>query len=162
MEATFNNEKVEEIIRGYLPQIVHMSLGTCADNKPWVCEVHFAWDDELNIYFVSAISSRHCEEIRKNPHVAGNIVTQHFMNQKTRCVSFEGTAEQIEDLTEDHPAFKAYSKRFNTPPQMVKAAQGEGKARYYKITVSDFYLADGYESNPPHKYHLPWKSSAKA
>jgi hypothetical protein len=152
-----SQEEVEKIIRGYLPQIIHMSLATCVDGRPWTCELHFAWDDELNIYFGSAMSSRHCEEIRKNPHVSGTIATQHFMNQKTRHIAFEGTAEQIEDLSEDHPAFQAYHKRFNTPPQMVKAAQGEGKARYYKIRVSDFYLSDGYESNPPQKYHLEWK-----
>ena len=36
-----NEEKIERIIREYLPQIIHMSLATVKDNKPWVCEVHF-------------------------------------------------------------------------------------------------------------------------
>ncbi|HLZ15367.1 MAG TPA: hypothetical protein VKQ34_05305 [Candidatus Saccharimonadales bacterium] len=36
---------IEQIIRDYLPDVVHMSLATCKDNKPWVCEVHFAYDD---------------------------------------------------------------------------------------------------------------------
>jgi uncharacterized protein YhbP (UPF0306 family) len=154
---TLSQEEVEKIIREYLPQIVHMSLATYADGKPWVCEVHFACDNELNIYFCSKVDRRHCEEIRKNPHVAGNMVTQHSLNQKVRGVYFEGTAEQIEDLSENHPAFQAFHARFDTPPQAVQAAQGEGKARYYKITASDFYLFDGYESVPSQKYHLDWK-----
>src|SRR2546430_7154060 len=97
---------IEKTIREYLPQIIHMSLSTCADNKPWICEVHFAYDDELNLYFASNKNSRHATEIRANLQVAGNIVTQHFLNQKARCVSFEGIAEQIEDIDENHPAYQ--------------------------------------------------------
>lgn len=149
---------IEKTIRGYLPQIIHMSLATCADNKPWASEVHFAYDDELNIYFCSSKASRHSTEIRNNPFVAGEIVTQHFLNQKTRCVSFEGTAEQIEDINEHHPAYVAYTKRFSANPPSVQAARDEGMARFYKITVSDFYVLDGYESSPPQKYYLPWHS----
>lgn len=149
---------IEKTIREYLPQIIHMSLGTYADNKPWVCEVHFAYDDDLNLYFASSKNSRHATEIHQNPKVAGNIVTQHFLNQKTRCVSFEGTAEQIEDIDENHPAYKTYVQRFSANPPAVAAAQGEGMARFYKITVSDFYVSDSYESGPPQKLHLPWRS----
>ncbi len=29
----------------------------------------------------------------------------------------------------------------------------------YKITVADFYVTDGCESNPPQKFHLPWHKS---
>ena len=90
------NAEIERIIREYIDQVVHMSLGTCVDNKPWVCEVHFAVDDELNIYFRSVKNNRHGQEILQNPHVAGNIITQHFKNQKIRGVYYEGTAELLE------------------------------------------------------------------
>ncbi len=42
-------DNLEQIIREYIPQIVHMSLATTADSKPWVCEVHFAYDDAPNV-----------------------------------------------------------------------------------------------------------------
>ena len=77
-------ENVEQAIRDYLPQIIHMSLGTSRDNKPWVCEVHFAFDQELNLYFRSRTNSRHCLEIKDNPNVAGNIVTQHHGEEKPK------------------------------------------------------------------------------
>jgi len=82
----------EKIIRNYLPQVIHMSLATCANNKPWVSEVHFVFDNELNFYFRSTPQRRHSEEIATNPNVAGNIVTQHFLGQKVRGVYFEGLA----------------------------------------------------------------------
>jgi uncharacterized protein YhbP (UPF0306 family) len=147
---------IEKVIRGYLPQVIHMSLATSANNKPWVCEVHYAWDDDLNLYFSSGKDRRHSQELRANPQVAGNIVTQHFMNQKVRGVYFEGTAEELDEIDENHPAYLAYNKRFGIGPQAVQAARKEGSARFYKITVSDFYVLDGYESSPPQKYHLEW------
>ncbi len=55
------------------------------------------------------MESRHCQEIAENPHVAGNIVTQHLLGQKTRCVSFEGLAEQLEDTDETHPGLRRVS-----------------------------------------------------
>lgn len=149
--------EIEQIIRKYIPQVVHMSLATCADEKPWVCEVHFSYDDELNIYFCSSMQTRHCTEIRSNPKVSGTIVTQHFLNQKVRGVYFEGEAEQLEVIGEDHPGFMSYTKRLGGGPNFVQAARAEGSARLYKITVRDFYLVDGYDHQPPQKLHLPWK-----
>ena len=154
MEQNFD---IEQAIRDYLPQIIHMSLVTCADAQPWACQVHYAVDDELNIYFCSSVQTRHCQEIELNPKVAGSITTQHFLNQKTRCVSFEGVAERIDDVDESHPGYQAYARRLDRGPQLVQVARKEGTARFYKITVTDFYVSDGYEHNPPQKFHLPWK-----
>jgi uncharacterized protein YhbP (UPF0306 family) len=150
----------EKVIRSYLPQIIHMSLATSAGDKPWICEVHFAYDAELNLYFSSSVNSRHGQEIKANPQVAGSMVTQHFLGQKTRCVSFEGTARALEDADSTHPGFAAYGRRFDKGPQLVQLAKKEGSARLYQIAVSDFYLTDGYETNPPQKFHLPWQGGA--
>lgn len=149
---------VEKTIREYLPQVIHMSLATSRDNKPRVFEVHFAFDNDLNLYFVSSLTSQHSEDIRQNPFVAGNIVTQHFLNQKVRGVYFEGHAEELQDETKATQALTAYSARFTENPQLVKVAKAEDSARFYKITVSDYYVLDGYVSNPPQKFHLPWKA----
>lgn len=153
MEQDFD---IEKTIRTYIPQVIHLSLATNADTRPWICQVHFAFDDKLNIYFCSSINSRHCQEIEQNPHVAGSIAAQHFLDQKTRCVSFEGTAERLEAIDESHPGYVAYATRLGKGPQLVQVAKREGSARFYKITVSDFYLVDGYEHHPPQKFHLNW------
>lgn len=150
---------IEKTIREYVSGLYHLSLATVDGAKPWVCEVHFAWDDELNIYFSSSINSRHAQEIEQNPKVSGNIVEQHSAGQRTRCVSFEGMAERLENVDETHPGIAAYGKRHGEGPHLVRAARSEGSARFYKITVSDLYLTDGREHTPPQKFHLPWKES---
>lgn len=86
---------VEQTIREYIEPLVHMSLATAQNNTPWVCEVHFACDDDLNIYFRSLPTRRHSLEIAENPHVAGNIVRQHALGDSAVGVYFEGTARQL-------------------------------------------------------------------
>jgi len=138
-----------------------MSLATCADDKPWVCEVHFAYDSELNLYFRSKESRRHSQEIAKNPNVAGNIVTQHPVDQEPRGVYFEGTAEIVNDIDGKHEAYRSFADRLEVGPEIIEEAMANDGHKIYKITVADYYLFDSRESNPSQKYHLPWKKIGK-
>jgi uncharacterized protein YhbP (UPF0306 family) len=147
-----DNDQVEQTIRQYITQVVHMSLGTSVDNKPWVCEVHFAYDNSLNLYWISEVGRRHSQEIEQNPNVAGNIVTQHFLNQKIRGVYFEGQAHKLEGVTPEHPSYLAYKSRFGEPPHL-KLINEEDGPRMYQLIVSDWYLFDTY-SGPGQKYRL--------
>jgi uncharacterized protein YhbP (UPF0306 family) len=150
-----SNEEIEKIIRDYIPQIVHMSLATLNGSRPWVCEVHFAYDDDLNLYFVSSKNRRHSQEIEANPYVAGNIVTQHHKHQKVRGVYFEGQAKRLEDVDENHPGYIAYTERLGGREGMLKEISKDGEAGMYKIMVENYYLFDSYESNRG-KFQLPW------
>lgn len=148
---------IEQKIREYLPQVIHMSLATCEGNKPWVCEVHFIYDESLNLYFRSKPDRRHSKEIVSNPNVAGNIVTQHRIGEKPRGVYFEGTAELIQNVDENHIAYKLYCGRFNTDNKILEDAKKDDGHKFYKIIVDTFYLFDSRESNPSQKYELRWK-----
>ena len=147
---------IEQAIRDYVPQILHMSLGTCVDNRPWVCEVHFVYDDELNLYFRSLPSRRHSQEIAANPRVAGNIVTQHSADLKPRGVYFEGTAEMLTDVDEHHPVYALFCDRLARDSRILEEAKDPEGTQFYKIIVNDYYLLDARDA-PFQKYHLPWK-----
>ncbi len=150
-------EDIEKTIREYLPDIIHMSLATCKDSKPWVCEVHYAYDDQLNMYFRSKPSRRHSQEIAANPNVAANIITQHQLGEKPRGIYLEGNAELLVDVNQNHIAYQKYCERLGTGPEILEEAKQEDGHKFYKITVSDFYVFDTRESKPSHKYHLKWK-----
>lgn len=153
---------VEKTIRQYLPQVVHMSLATSKDNKPWVCDVHFAFDEDLNLYFRSLTLRRHSQEIAENSNVAGNIVTQHFLNQPgVRAVYFEGTAKMLEAGDEQQKAFETLSKRLQLGDEILEEAQRPYGHQFYKITVENFYLFDSYTSKPSQKYELKWSGDKK-
>jgi uncharacterized protein YhbP (UPF0306 family) len=147
---------IEKTIRQYLPQVVHMSLATSDGSKPWVCEVHFAYDEKLNLYFRSLTTRRHSQEIAKNPNVAGNIVTQHFLGQAVRAVYFEGTAAQVTDDDERQKAFEVMSQRLHFGDEFLAEAERPDGHQFYRISVDTFYLFDSYTSHPSQKYELRW------
>jgi uncharacterized protein YhbP (UPF0306 family) len=134
---------VEKTIREYLPDVIHMSLATAKDNKPWVCEVHFVYDDDLNLYFLSKPSRRHSQEIAANPNVAGNIVKQHAIGEKPRGVYFEGAAERLDNIDENSIAYKLYVQRFNRGQKMLDEIMNDEQGhKFYKIKPSSFVLFD--------------------
>jgi uncharacterized protein YhbP (UPF0306 family) len=108
---------VEKIIRENIDKTVHMSLATVKDNKPWVCEVHFAYDENLNLYFRSLTSRRHSQEIAQNPNVAGNIVRQHNLGEYPTGVYFEGTAKLLQVGDEQDKAFECIKQRLKAGAQ---------------------------------------------
>lgn len=148
---------IEKTIRQYLSEVIHMSLATSMNNKPWVCEVHFVFDKDLNIYFRSKPSRRHSKEIAQNNSVAGNIVSQHTVGEKVRGVYFEGKAELLQNIDNKHPAYKLYCQRFNRGEEILEEANNqEDGHKFYKISVKKFYLFDSRESSPGQKYELEW------
>lgn len=154
-------ENVEQVIREYLPEVLHMSLGTSQDDKPWVCEVHFGYDEKLNLYFRSLLSRRHSQDIAGNPRVAGNIVMQHDITMKPRGVYFEGTAKRLTDLEAQKVALAAL-KRVGATDAALEEAQDDEGHQFYKITVDTFYLFDARESKPSTKYELTWNGGIGA
>jgi uncharacterized protein YhbP (UPF0306 family) len=149
---------IEQFIREYVKDIGHMSLGTCVDGKPWVCEVHFAYDDKLQLYFISSPMRRHSLEIATNPYVSGNIVKQHKKGEKPSGVYFEGSAKLLSGITPGSDTYKLYVKQQGAHPSLANLEHPEGP-RFYKITVSDFYVFDATgKLGPPAKYHLSWKT----
>jgi uncharacterized protein YhbP (UPF0306 family) len=156
MEQRLDTQDLEKIIRDYVANVIHMSLATCAGNKPWICEVLVAFDNDLNLYFFSLPDTRHCQEIAKNPQVAGNIVEPHVKGQPPRGVYFEGTAQKLDGVDENHVAYTSYRDRFDRGPEMLEEARKPEGLHFYKISVRNFYLFDARDSKPGRKYLLAW------
>lgn len=152
---------IEKVIRDYLPQIVHMSLATSKDNKPWVCEVHFAYDDDLNLYFRSLTSRRHSQEIATNPNVAGNIVRQHSLGEYPMGVYFEGTAEMLGAGDAQDKAFKVIEARLKAGDGILAEAQNPDGHQFYKITVANWYAFGKLDGTGGKKYELKWNGGKK-
>jgi uncharacterized protein YhbP (UPF0306 family) len=147
---------VEKIIRGYLPQIVHLSLATSQGNKPWVCEVHFAYDDQLNLYFRSLTSRRHSQELTANPFVAGNIVRQHALDEYPLGVYFEGQAEMLGPGKEQAKAFTLIKDRLGASDDILEEAKRPSGHQFYKITVDTWYVFGKLGGEGGKKYTLAW------
>lgn len=147
---------VEEIIREYIEKTVHMSLGTSVNGRPWVCEVHFVYDQDLNLYFRSLSSRRHSQEIGQNPNVAGNIVKQHDLGEYPHGIYFEGTAQLINDPDERATVFPLFKQRLDAKEEILDDAVNPEGHQFYKIIVSNWYAFGKFGNESGQKYHLPW------
>lgn len=151
---------VEKIVRKYLDKTVHMSLATSRGSKPWVCEVHFAYDQALNLYFVSERSTRHCKEIADNPFVAGDIVRQHDLSQSPHGIYFEGSAELVADPSSEQ--ISSYCGRLNRDESELRQyLSAEGGRGMYKISVSNWAAFGKFGGDKNQKYELAWSGGDK-
>ena len=149
---------IEAIIREKIKQPVHLSLGTSVNNKPWVCEVHFAYDDELNLYFRSTTARRHSQEIASNSHVAGNIVEQFGVGEPCGgAVYFEGTARLLEPGDELQKGLELLKDRLQLGDKILEQATTPEASRCYKITVANWYAFGDFDGAGNKKLELAWQ-----
>ncbi|HUD05398.1 MAG TPA: pyridoxamine 5'-phosphate oxidase family protein [Candidatus Saccharimonadales bacterium] len=152
---------VEKVIRDYLPNVIHLSLATTKDNKPWVCEVHFAYDENLNLYYRSLTSRRHSREIAENPNVSGNIVKQHKLGEAGVGVYFEGVAELLKSGEAQQIAFECIKERLKADDEILEEAKLPDGHQFYKISVNTYYVFGAFEDKPSQKYELKWNGGSK-
>lgn len=123
-------QDLEILIREYIAQVIHLSPATATDNRPRVFKPHYAYDDSLNLHFISDIERQHSKDIHTNPSVDSSVATQHFLNQNVRGIYFGGSAQQPEDLVKMQ---QAYTRRFHDSPQLAQTAKAEGSARFIRF-----------------------------
>lgn len=150
---------VEKIVREYIDKSWHMSLATVNGGRPWVCEVHFGYDDKLNLYFVSKRATRHCQEIATNPHVAGNIVRQHKLIDAPNGVYFEGTAKLLQSPTREE--INAYCDRLGRDTEELHQHLAEGTSGMYKIGVANWAVFGKFGGEKNQKCELSWDGKMK-
>lgn len=155
------NIDIEKVVREYIDKSIHMSLATSADNKPWVCEVHFAYDKELNIYWRSKTDRRHSQEIEANPYVAGNIVKQHDVGEYPHAIYFEGTAELVTDETIHSELAKLFIDRKIGDESIIEDAKKDDGHKFYKVTVANWYAFGKFGGDKGQKYSLKWNGGDK-
>ena len=147
---------LEQVVREYIEKSIHMSFATAKDNRPWVCELHFTYDDDLNLYFRSLKTRRHSMEIAENPYVSGTIIKQHQPGESPHGIYFEGTAKLCDDPSEFQRIYEFFKRRLGSAEAIVEEAKREDGHQFYKVTVSDWYTFGKFGGDSIEKRHLPW------
>lgn len=155
------NVDVEQVVREYIDKSLHMSLATVSGEKPWVCEVHFVYDDDLNLYWRSLSSRRHSQEIAANPNVAGNIVRQHSLEEYPQAVYFKGKAELLGDPAEREKVFPLFQKRLEADDGILEEAENADGHQFYRITVENWFAFGKFGGSSGQKYELEWNGGKK-
>lgn len=155
-----NNNEIETLVREYITKTVHFSLASVKDGKPWVCEVHFAYDDDLNVYFRSLVSRRHSQEIAENANVAGTIVRQHTLEEGCGgALYFEGVADLMTDEAARAAVMPFFAEQLGAKESILEDAAKEDGHQFYKISVENWYLYGKFGREKSAKYQLSWRNN---
>lgn len=144
---------MESTIRELITRTPHLSLATVNGNKPWVCEVHFVYDDALNLYFISDRSRRHSQDIASNSNVAGNIIAQHELTQSPQGLYFEGTANEFNATETD---IHYYIDQLHRPEALVRKWL-ETNSTMYRINVKKWAIFGDFGEGTK-KQELEWSA----
>lgn len=113
----------------------YMCLATQQDGNPWASPVYFAWDQNLNLYFISMLQSRHMQSIAAQPVVSAAI---YATNQDTQGdvigLQISGTAAVLDQDQDIRTAFE----------------------NYYARALSLSYVKYGDKVDSPYAYHPDW------
>jgi len=107
-----SEDELKKLILGYLEQNRLMTLATSFDNIPWAATVFFAYDQDLNLYFLSEEKTRKIKNIFSNPKVAVAINEIRHKAGKTIGIQLEGEAYLI-DKEKKERGLKIFKKRFS-------------------------------------------------
>lgn len=116
-------------------------IGTVDPKGVWTNPVYFAYDRQFNLYFISQMSSRHMQNLKKDPRISVSI---YKTEQKGDVVGvyIEGQAEIIlKDKKEIQKAFDIYYGRAGKGPD-VKGYINNPTWLYVKVTPTQIHYFD--------------------
>lgn len=87
------------------------TLGTVDKKGVWTNPVFFAWDNKLNLYFISQMHSRHMQNLQKDGRISVAIYSTEQMGD-VAGIQLEGTAQiLLNDAPAIQHAFDTYFAR---------------------------------------------------
>ena len=123
----------------FLDSHTTMALATAGEDGPWAAALFFARDADLNLYFISAESTRHAAHIAHNPKVAATVNRQHDDWFDIRGLQIEGVAEPVPH-EEREAVIEIYLAKFPTLRPLFASPRSEQERRIAKaFAASPFY-----------------------
>ncbi|MDE1850821.1 MAG: pyridoxamine 5'-phosphate oxidase family protein [Candidatus Micrarchaeota archaeon] len=110
-----SKDEMKEIVRSILGKGYLMSLATSDGDGPWISEIVYVSDSDLNIYWISNTESRHSKALLGNPMVAGAITISDRPQQPTEAVQISGIAQMIEGEFPELARMRTEKMKFDSP-----------------------------------------------
>ncbi len=137
-----------KVLEDYVAAGKAMQLATLSpDGSPAVCNLWFAYQFSPDkLWFISRPAREHCDNLRRDPRVAGAILAIELTNpgQPVCGVSFSGHAAQL-PVTGIDDQIAAYAGRWPSTSRAIepqRLASGEAHHLVYEITVEEWVLYD--------------------
>jgi uncharacterized protein YhbP (UPF0306 family) len=150
-----SNHDIKRLILNYLSENKIMTIATENNNIPWASSVMFAYDDNLNLYFISDPNTRKIKNIFTNPKVAVAINEAKNKPGYTIGIQIEGKAI-ILDKKVNKFELEIFKKRHNWADKYL------GGHDLFMIKPSKIIYLDDEKFGPQGKKELMLNGSSKA
>jgi uncharacterized protein YhbP (UPF0306 family) len=152
-----SKDELRKLILDYLSLNKRMSLATSKDDVPWAATVLYAYDGDLNIYFLSKIETRKVQNLLTNSKVAATINEVTGGIGKVRGIQLEGECRMVGRLEAARVYALFLKKYFWLKDYIPSAKQMFSKAirdRLFKITPQKIYYLDDERFGPEGREEL--------
>ena len=116
------------------------------DSTPWAAPVFYAYDKRYNLYFISAIDSRHAKDIAENPRVAVSIFNSTQNIGLSDGMQIEGRASEVNGA-ELKKALAVYMLRLYSGMAVPQRREFDvsyytepAEFRVFKVSIKKAYL----------------------
>lgn len=110
--------ETDETVRAFLETQSTLALATAdAAGHPHTAPLFYVSDDDLNLYWLSSVSSRHSVNLAAQEYVAAAIYPAVWSWTEIRGLQIEGTAGIVTDAAQRETILDRYRRKFNLPPQ---------------------------------------------
>jgi hypothetical protein len=110
------------------------------DGAPQAAAVFYAADEDFNLYFLSSPTSRHSQNLARDPRVAATVHADGQAWQAIRGLQIEGAAQQVEGAGELAHAARVYAGRFEFLKGLLGTAGNGPVALRGPVASSRFYV----------------------
>ena len=120
-----------------------MTLATHGAKGPWGSAVFYV-NEGATLYFLSAPSTRHCQNIQCDPRVAATVQEDYAQWEQIKGIQIEGTVSRL-NAEESRHAANLYARKFAFMDPLrapVAVAAAIRKIAWYRLSPTALYFID--------------------
>lgn len=137
-----NQTEVAQFVARRLPHHSHFVLGTTDDTgEPWVVYLGLAFDDELNVIWLSKKNTEHSRHLREHSIVSIGIFSK-TKDSGDFGLYCKATAQEVNDEEELKKLLPFYFAPRGKSVPGVTSFLGNGDTRAYKATITEAWVND--------------------
>jgi len=128
---------MNKLFRYFIQGSIILTLATSENNEPWVCNVFYISDKDLNLYFLSGKKTTHSQHIKKNNPVSVSIYDHESNFDGVHGAQMTGTVKEL-GLLAAMKVLPKFKKVFGVKLTKVDLKETMG-SRFYKFTPNGVY-----------------------
>ncbi len=133
-----DHKDLRKAVLEYMASHNTISLATERDQIPHAATVFYV-NEGFDIFYLSSPTSRHSQNLARNPKVAGTINEDYHDWLTIKGIQLHGTVEQVGSIMENLNLAKLYIKKFPTVADFLLAPHKLGRVVMEKVAKVKFY-----------------------